>query len=179
MKIKNRQQFLAILAIAGIALLAADKLVISPLQASWKARSERITELNKNITQASVLLDREQIIRQRWKWMQTNTLSNNMSSAESEVFNAFYRWAQDSRISISSIKPQWKRNDDYMTYECRTDAFGNMGAVTRFLYEVEKDPMALRVEAIEITSRDNNGQQLSLGLQLSGLMINPPPEGAP
>ena len=48
-----------------------------------------------------------------------------------------------------------------------------MSALTRFLYEVEKDPLALRVESVEITSRDNDGQQLSLALQVSGLLLNP------
>jgi len=43
------------------------------------------------------------------------------------VLRAFDRWSQDSRISISSIKPQWKQAaDDYMTYECRADAFESM-----------------------------------------------------
>ena len=30
-----------------------------------------------------------------------------------------------------------------------------------------------KVEAVEISSRDNDGQQLSLGLQVSGLLLNP------
>ena len=97
--------------------------------------------------------------------------------AENEVLKAFDRWSQESRISVSSIKPQWKRtSDDFMTLECRADAFGSVSAITRFLYEVEKDPLALKVEAVEISARDNTGQQLSLGVQLSGLMLNPPPQ---
>jgi hypothetical protein len=39
---------------------------------------------------------------------------------------------------------------------------------------VEKDPLALKVETIEITSRDDNGQQLALALQVSGLLLNQP-----
>ena len=58
-----------------------------------------------------------------------------------------------------------------MTLECRADAFGSIQAVTRFLYEVEKDSLALRVEAVEITARDNDGQQLTIGLQVSGLQL--------
>ena len=63
-----------------------------------------------------------------------------------------------------------------MTFECRVDASGTLPALTRFLYEVEQDPLALKVESVEITSRDNNGQQLSLALQVSGLMLEPPPQ---
>jgi hypothetical protein len=173
-KIKNRQQLLGIAAVIGVAILVSDKLIITPLINGWKARSERIAELKKSVNQGNLLLLREQAIRNRWDSMRTNTLPDNISAAENEVLQAFERWSQDSRISISSIKPQWKRaGEDYMTLECRADAFGNMQTLTRFLYDVEKDPLALKVDSVEITSRDNDGQQLSLALQVSGLLLNP------
>ena len=174
MNIKNRQHVLAIVAIAAVALLAGDKFVLSPLLSSWKERSVKIAELTKSVNQGSQTVLREQIIHSRWEHMKTNMLPSNASVAENEVLRAFERWSQDSRISITSIKPQWKRAaDEYMTLECRADGFGNMQALTRFLYDVEKDPLALKVEAVEITSRDNDGQQLSLGLQVSGLLVSP------
>lgn len=177
MKITNRQQLLAVVAMATVALLASDRLVFSPLIRSWKARTERIGELRQLVAGGQTLVERERKVRDRWSAMETNTLPNNISAAENEVLKAFDRWSQESRISVSSIRPQWKRtSDDFMTLECRADAFGSISALTRFLYEVEKDPLALKVESIEISARDNNGQQLALGLQLSGLMLNPPPQ---
>lgn len=174
MNINNRQQLLSIAAIVVVTLWAGDKLVLSPLMQSWKQRATSITELTKSVRQGSLLVDRERSIRSRWDSMQTNTLPNETSVAENQVLKAFERWSQDSRISITSIKPQWKRTaDDYMTLECRADAFGSIQAITRFLYDVEKDPLALKVEAVEITTRDNDGQQLSLALQVSGLLLNP------
>ena len=90
------------------------------------------------------------------------------------MLRSFDRWSDASRVSITSVKPQWKHDaDDYVTLECRVDAAGSMATVARFLYEIEKDPLALRVEAVEISARDNDGQQLTLGLQLSGLLLNP------
>ena len=46
--------------------------------------------------------------------------------------------------------------------------------LSRFLYSVERDPMALKLELVELGARDKDGQQLSLGLQLSGLVLNTP-----
>ena len=172
MAIKNRQQWLIILAATGAALLIGDNLVITPLTASWRARSKQIAELTQQVKQGSLLVSRDSVIRTRWDQMRNGTLPEEVSAAENEVLQAFERWSQESRISISSIKPQWKRTgDDFMTLECRADAFGSIQALTRFLYEVEKDPLALRVEAVEITARDNDGQQLSVGLQVSGLQL--------
>ncbi len=172
MKIKNRQQLLAILAGVTLALLLGDRLIVSPLARSWTARNNRIAQLRKDIAQGSVLRDREQIIRNRWESMRTNTLPDNVSLAENEVLQAFEHWSQVSQISIANIKPQWKQTDDnYLTLECRADAFGGIEALTRFLYNVERDPLALRIEAIEIASRDNDGNQLTLGLQVSGVAL--------
>ncbi|HMJ65304.1 MAG TPA: hypothetical protein VK615_08120 [Candidatus Binatia bacterium] len=172
MKIKNRQQLLVIVAGLTLALLLGDKLVVSPLARSWSVRSNRIAQLRKDIAQGALLRDREQIIRNRWESMRTNTLPENVSLAENEVLQAFEHWSQISQISIANIKPQWKQTDDnYLTLECRADAFGSMDALTRFLYNVERDPLALRVEAIEIASRDNDGNQLTLGLQVSGVTL--------
>ena len=172
MNIKNRQHLLAIVAGVAVALLVGDRFVISPLFASWKQRGSRIVELNKSVAKGSLVLMRERAIRSRWDQMRTNTLP--VLEAERQVLEAFERWSQDSRISITSIKPQWKRPaDDYATLECRADGFGSMQALTRFLHNVEQDPLALKVDAVEISARDNSGQQLSLALQVSGLVLNP------
>jgi hypothetical protein len=105
--------------------------------------------------------------------MRTNTLPDDISASENLVLKAFERWSDNSNISISGIKPQWKRvSEDYMTLECRADAFGSIQALSQFLYNVEKDPLALKVESVEITPRDENGRQLSLALQVSGLLLN-------
>jgi hypothetical protein len=172
--VNNRQQLLAVLAIGAIVLLLGDRLVLTPLTRSWKERTQKIASLRKSLAQGDLLLERDSRIRETWETMRTNTLPVNLSAAENEVLKGFNRWAEESRISISSIKPQWRRNtDDYMLLECRADTFGTMENLSRFLYEIEKDPLALRVESLEITARDNNGQQLAMAVQLSGLLLTP------
>jgi hypothetical protein len=174
MQIKNRQQLLMIVAGVAFGLLLGDALVFSPLVKLWKARSARIVELGKKVRNGEELLRRETILQSRWHHMQANTLTNNASMAEQQVLAAFDKWSQDARISVNSITPQWKRDhDDYQTLECRVDASGSVGTLGRFLFNVEKDPMALKVESVEITARDKEGQQLSLGLQISGLVLSP------
>jgi hypothetical protein len=107
--------------------------------------------------------------------MQTNTLSRNAPQAEEQVLKAFDRWSSDSRVSVLSINPLWRREaEDHATLECRVDASGNLAAISRFLYDLERDPMAVKIQALEISSKDNDGQQLSLGLQVSGLSLTPP-----
>ena len=177
MQIKNRQQLLIIGAIAAIALFAGDELVLSPLMKIWGARAAHVAELRKQIDRGKGLVEREQkqSIRNRWMLMTSNALPNNSSAAEQQVYKAIDLWAQNSGVAVSAITPQWKHDsDDYMTFECRVDAAGDLGKLSRFLYSVERDPMALKLELVELGARDKEGQQLSLGLQLSGLVLNTP-----
>jgi len=174
MQIKNRQQLLMIVAGTAFALLLGDALVFTPLVKLWKSRATQIVDLRKKVNDGDALLRRDAAIQSRWSQMQVNTLTNNSSLAEQQVLAAFDKWSQDARISVNSVTPQWKRdNDDYQTLECRVDASGSVGTLRKFLFNIEKDPMALKIESLEINARDKEGQQLSLGLQISGLVLSP------
>jgi Tfp pilus assembly protein PilO len=170
--VKNREKLLLILALGGMALLVGDHLVLTPLKKTWDERELKISDLTKSTTHGAQVQDDEFRIRQRWEGMRTNTLPANNTVAEQKVIQAFDQWARTSRIALNSIKPQWKQNnEDYATLECRVDAVGSLSMLTRFLYDVEHDPLALRVESVEITARDDDGSQLTLGLLVSGLQL--------
>lgn len=170
---KNRQQLLTAVALGIVGLWAADNLVLTPLSKSWQSRGQAITDLQKRIVDGRQMLQRERGIRDRWTAMRTNTLPADASAAEGRVLGAFDGWSRVSRVTVTSIKPQWRRTaDDFMTLECRVDASGSLSTITRFLHEVESDPLALRVDSVELGSRDSTGAQLTLGLQVSGLVLS-------
>lgn len=174
MKINNRQQLLVIVAGIAVALLIGDRIVLRGLTATWKERSTRLVDLRKKVNDGQSLLRREDGLRSRWDSMRSNTLPANNSLAEQQLLKAFDRWSQDSGVSLLSISPQSKaEGDDYMTLECRVEASGNLSSLSQFLFDIEKDPMALKLQGVELTSRDNDGQQMALGLQVSGLVLTP------
>lgn len=176
MKIHNRQQLLAVVAIGAIAYLAVEKILIRPLWKSWQERSEKVVQLRKRISDGRNLLQREKSIQSRWEQWRRNTLPTDPSVAEQKLLQSFDNWARASRISVTSVAPQKRENEDYTAIECRVDASGSISTVTRFLYDLEKDPIGLKVDSVEITSRDNEGQQIALGLQVSGLILKPQPK---
>jgi hypothetical protein len=171
-KINNRQQMLAIAAGAIVALFAADKMILTPLAHSWSARSERIEKLRKQVADGRGLIQRERSLRARWEDMRSNALSNNTSVAEQQMLKGVDRWGQGSRTTILSISPQWKHDtEEYMTLECRVEASGSLDSISRFLFNLERDPLAIKVQSADITSHDTDGRQFSLGLQISGLVL--------
>jgi hypothetical protein len=107
--------------------------------------------------------------------MESNALPKDSAQAEQEVISAFDKWGRLSGTDLGSIKPQWKRGatDRYSLLECHIDATGNISALTRFLYEVEKSPLALRIDTLDLTSHDDVGQRLTLSLVVSGLRLEP------
>jgi Tfp pilus assembly protein PilO len=173
-QIKNRQKLLIVVALSAVVLFVGDLVLIEPLAKSWSTRAKRIATLRTQIEQSKRLLDRERPIRNHWADWQHKTLTNNPSVADQQVFQAIDRWAQETGVTIAAITPQWKHDsDDYNTYECRIDATGDIRRLSRFLYDVEREPMAFKLDSIELGARDKEGQQLSLGLQLSALVLNP------
>jgi Tfp pilus assembly protein PilO len=90
------------------------------------------------------------------------------------MLRAFDNWTRASGAEVSDILPQWKSDeDDYITLNCRVEASGNLNTLSRFLYEIESDPMSVKLDSVELAARDASGQQLTLGLQVSGLVLTP------
>jgi hypothetical protein len=154
------------------ALFLGDRLVLTPLSQSWKARSAEIQSLRKRVNDGQNLLDRESSLRDRWATMRRQSLPSEPSQAESQLLQAFDRWSRESGVGISGIRPQWKRTlQRTPSLECRADAFGSLSDLTRFLYLMEQDPLPLRLDRVEFAARDAAGSQLTLGIQLTGLIL--------
>ncbi len=172
MKIENRQQFLIVLTAVVVALWLGDMVVFEPLGKLWSARSAQITSLSKQVKDGNTLIKRETAVRSRWSDMRTNSLAANPSLAGQQVIAALDNWSRASGAEVTSIMPQWKNDStNYMTFNCRVEASGTLGNLSQFLYSIEKGPMALKLDSVELSAHTDTGQQLTLGLQISGLAL--------
>ena len=175
MKIQNRQQFLVALTIAAAGLFVAVNFIITPLAGLWSARSAQIRELRVRVADGNQLIKRESVVRNRWADMRANALPANMSLAEQKLFKLVDDWAHRSGAEVTSLMPQWKNDStNYMTLSCRVETSGDLGALSKFLYDVERGPMAVRLDSVELTERDKDGQQLTMSAEINGLVLNQP-----
>lgn len=169
---KNRQHLLLLVAAVVVAIFLGERVIYRPLVNSWRSRSEQLTKLKKQVHDGETLMERGNSLTSTWADMRTNSLPADAATAESQVLRAFDRWSQASGVSVSSIRPQWKRaGDNYMTLECRADVAGSMSDVSRFLFEIEHDPLGVKVDSADIATRDTDGAQITLGLQVSALQL--------
>jgi len=172
MGFKLRERILVIAAVVGIVLLMGDKLIVSPLFRVWKTRAERISQLKQNLENGSVLLERKDAIDRKWRDMNERSLSLDIAAAENKILNAVNRWASQSRLNMTSLKPRWLHDEENSKkLEFRLTGSGDVESVSRFLYEIENDPLAIKLEDIEISSRDDRGRELELSVRFTGLIL--------
>jgi Tfp pilus assembly protein PilO len=173
METKKREKVLMIATAATVALWLLNLLVFSPLIEGWHNRSAEITRLKKQISEGAMLIRRENIVRARWDAMRTNALASNPAAAERQMLTAFDRWVRASGVTEGSFRPQLQVVDtNYSTVDCRADVSGGAAGIEAFLKAMSRDPLAVKVESFDLTKRDDNGQQLTLGLNLSGLVLS-------
>jgi len=172
----NRQRWLLLIAGAGLLLLVLDRLVFTPLGRTWQAHQTEIIQLRAAVARGQSLLERADQTRRTWAEMQSGAMPKDAAQSEQDLVAAFDRWGRASNVELSSIKPQWKRGagDRYSLLECRVDATGSLPALSRFIYELEQSPLALRVDSVEFGARDDRGQKLALSLVITGLRLAPP-----
>ncbi|MEA3211988.1 MAG: hypothetical protein QOE70_5045 [Chthoniobacter sp.] len=172
MQSKRRETILKIAVGAVVGLFLLDRVVLSPSIAGWKAQGERLAGLREKVQRGRQLIEREKSIRTRWEEMLRTDLAPDSSAAENDVFKAIGRWARDSRISFTSLTPQWRNHEEgYDTFECRATATGDQAALGRLIYEIETDPLPARVEECDLSTRDAQGKQLGLAVRFSFVRI--------
>jgi Tfp pilus assembly protein PilO len=172
-KIKNRQQFLVVLTIAAAGLYLAVNFVLGPLEGWWETRQTQIKNLRDSIRDGNGLIRREAGLRSQWAEMQTNSLAPVTSQAEQQFLTAMDGWSRASGATITSIMPQWKvESTNYNTLNCRVETEGELGTVARFIYNIEKGPLAVRLDTVELSAHDNTGQQFTLGVEINGLALS-------
>ena len=78
----------------------------------------------------------------------------------------------DCRITFTALNPQWHSHEEgYATLECRASATGDQAGIARFLYELETDPLAVRLENCEIATSDKEGRRLVLAARFTALRL--------
>jgi len=174
-KIKNRQEFLVVLTIAAFALLVGVNFILEPLGGWWSARQAQIKELRAEVTAGGQLIRRESGIRSRWANMTANALPANTSLAEQKLLTAVDGWSRSSGAEVTSLMPQWKNEStNYLTLTCRVETSGDIGSLSKFLYDLENGPMALRLDSLELGAHDKDGQQMTLSTEINGLALLQP-----
>ena len=168
----KREKLLLSVTLLAVAILIGDRLVLGPLVNSWKIRNDKIGILERDIAKGKTQLPRLEPSIKKWRKYVSNNLNSTNTTAEDKVLRAIETWTHDSRILLTSIKPQWQNHDDrYRTYDVRLVAEGTMQEAVKFVHAIESDELPLKIEQLELASREKTGKLISVSVHFTGLQL--------
>jgi hypothetical protein len=172
MDLSKRETYIAIAAIACVALLIGDRLVLKPLSVSRDALRAEEQRLLGELANAQILFKRHRLMARRWEELTAGGLSSDPAEAESRLLHAAQDWAEEARLSLSAVKPE-RAEQSGRTREIRVAASGtgSMRAVARFLWQAETTGLPLRISELQLGSRREGADDLSLQLRASTLYL--------
>ena len=168
--LSQREKLLTILVAAVIGLLTLDRYVISPLWAGALSLADQRQQLLSQLDQARRLIETQPRLEARWRAMVDAGLTDNPAEAESQFLSALRDWSEQAGLALASIKPERAKVEKDLG-ELRFVAVGQgkMRAVARFLWLVESAEMPVRINKLQVASRQEGDQTLSMTLHLSTL----------
>jgi hypothetical protein len=121
-------------------------------------------------------------MNQRWREMIAAGMKPEVTESESQALRSLYDWAQSSGVSLQSLQPDRLerplKQKEFRQVNLRASGTGSMNAVSRFLWRVQTASIPMRVTSLDMNSRKEGVDDLSVTLTVSTLVYAPPPATA-
>ena len=177
MILSRRERLIIAATLIAVMALVLDRYVVTPLWDARNAAEAQKQGLLDEMDRARGLLEHERRISPEWRAMTAAGLRRDPTEAESQVLHAVGDWAMEAGLRLSSMKPERvpeKKHHQEITFQ--TTGTGSMNAVARFLWRVETAGIPIRVKELQLGSRKEGTDDLTLQLRLSTLyQATPPP----
>ena len=173
MVLSRREKYIAIITIVIIMILVADRYVATPFMDKMDQTAIEKQRLIVEMERAETLFERRSLMDRRWNDMVAGGLEGDAAKAESQVLHAIGNWSKENGLMLSSVKPDHKTGEDEL-YEIvfQIAGTGTMNSVSRFLFQIEKSTLPIRLTDVQLGSREEDGNDLSLQLRLSALYLS-------
>ena len=173
MVLSKRERILAIGMIVVIGALALNTILINPLSTSREATTNEKLKLEADISEAQNVFAKKKNLERKWKSLLVED-SQNATGSESRIARALTEWSRQTRLDVTSVKPDRTDTQKGMTETTFVLAGrGSLDAVASFLYRVETSELPVKVVDMQLGSSSESGDSMSLQLRLSAISMNP------
>jgi hypothetical protein len=171
--LSKRERYVAIATVAAVGILALDRFALDPLMASKTRLDTQVAKCQQNFDKARRLFANSRRKGHLWAEMQNNGLRRrDAAEAESQVLNSIREWAQDAGMSLSSVKPErTEKEKDFAKSTFRATGTGGMSQISRFIWHLETATIPLRVSDVQINSRKEGTDDLTVQLGISTIYL--------
>jgi len=171
--LSKRERYIALTTALVLAMLLADSVILTPLHKRRIALEEQTQTALSQMEYAGVLMDRRKQLAPKWREMVEGGLKSSSAEAESVVLHAVRDWSQETRLSLSSLRPERteQREEGLEEITFRASGTGSMNAVSGFLWRLESSALPVRVSELQLGTRKEGTDDLSLQLRISALCM--------
>lgn len=168
MTLSKREKMIAVVTATVVGLLILNMYVIGPLMDAREELAAQELRLTREINDARALLKESREANRRWPELRKSGLTSDQSTAASSLLNAMESWSLSAGLPLSSMRPDRSNTVQGLhdlTYQATAD--GSMRAIVGFLYRAETAQMPARIRELQITSRTDGADDLSMQLRMS------------
>jgi hypothetical protein len=174
--LSKRERYIGFATAGVVALLVLDHFLISPLFARRTQVETDAQTMEIQSNQAKQLFASSPRMNVRWKEMVAAGLKSDLTEAQSQAMQSLNTWAHDAGVTISSLQPDpvdRTSKKDLQQPSFRLSGAGSMRAVTRFLWSVQTARIPMRVITLDLSSRKEGTDDLTMNLTVSTLALSP------
>lgn len=174
MILSKRERYVAILTTAVVGILALDYYILSPLFAQRSELQAAIKKEHGELDRASKLLNGRRAMSQKWNDMAKAGLKTDASTSETAVLHAVRDWATASKLNLASLKPEKTEQEKaFQRITFRATATGTLETIGQFLWRIHMATIPVRISDVQIGSRKEGSDDLSLQIGISTVYYAP------
>ena len=175
MVLSKRERYIALATVIAVAILALDRLVLTPLQERRAAVQGEEQRVLADLERARVLFARKKRLWPKWQEMLDAGLKSGPEEAVSRVLHAVRNWSQEAGFTLSSLRPERATpKGELQEIIFQASGTGPMRGVARFLWRLESSSLPIRITDLQLGTRKEGTDDLSLQLRISALCLPPP-----
>lgn len=164
----KRERYILIVTVCVVGVLALDYFVYTPLTDAREQLMVQHDKLSRELGDMKKTMSASLKADKRWKEYAAAGLSNDPSATESRFLGAISSWSRDAGLPLLSIRPERTIvNQGVHELSFHATADGSMRSISRFLYRLETSEVPVRIQELQISSRTDGTDDLSMQIRLS------------
>ena len=172
MTFSTRERVILVALMIVLGALVLNRWALTPLLDRRDEVEGRKAILLSKMDSAESLLQRRRVIEPRWRQMLADGMKRDPGEAESQMLHALDKWAAEAGLNPVSLQPQRSTKETLLPeIVFRVAGTGSMAAVSRFLWRLETAEIPVKVKVLQLASRKDGEDDLSLQLHISTLYL--------
>ena len=169
MVISKRERYIAIGAVAAIALLALNSFALSPYLDKRNEIAVDLAKPNKELDRSDELFRHQRLLRPVWAKIKNAGLMTDSSDATIQARVSILDSAESAGLFVAGIRtePRSSQEGQFQVTIFHLTVNGPLYAVSRLLWSTETAGIPLRVNEMQITPRKEGTDDLSVQLTIS------------